>query len=55
MCISIIVALAAVIVLQSFPNITKCIQNGIQLIGGLGGFWGFCNLSLNLWSKFKSH
>ena len=55
MCISIIVALAAVIVLQSFPNITKCTQNSIQLIGGLGGFWGFCNLALNLWSKFKSH
>lgn len=55
MCISIIVALAAVIVLQSFPNITKCIQNSIQLIGGLGGFWGFCNLALNLWSKFKSY
>lgn len=55
MCISIIVALAAVIVLQSFPNTTKCIQNSIQLIGGLGGFWGFCNLALNLWSKFKSH
>lgn len=55
MCISIIVALAAVIVLQSFPNITKCIQNSIQLIGGLGGLWGFCNLALNLWSKFKSH
>ena len=48
--ISIIVALAAVIVLQSFPHITKCIQNSIQLIGG---FWGFCNLALNLWSKFN--
>mgnify|MGYP004500566497 FL=1 len=55
MCISIIVALAAVIVLQSFPNTTKCIQNSIQLIGGFWGFWGFCNLALNLWSKFKSH
>lgn len=55
MYISIIVALVAVIVLQSFHNITKCIQNSIQLIGGLGGFWGFCNLALNLWQKFKSH
>lgn len=55
MCISIIVALAAIIVLQCFPNITKCIQKSIQVIGGLGGFWGFCNLALNLWSKFKSH
>lgn len=55
MCISIIVALGAVVILQSFPNITNCLQRGIKCIGGLGGFWGFCNLGLNLWSKFKSH
>ncbi len=53
MCISIIVALGALVVLQVFPNITQCIQKGIQIIGGLGGFGGFCNLALNLWSKFK--
>lgn len=53
MCISIIVALGAVVVLQAFPNIAQCVQKGIQIIGGFGGFWGFCNLALNLWSKFK--
>lgn len=47
MCISIIVALGAVVVLQAFPNIAQCVQKGIQIIGGFGGFWGFCNLALS--------
>lgn len=52
-CISIIVALGAVVVFKTFPNITQCIQKWILIVGGLGGFWGFCNLVLNLWSKLK--
>lgn len=34
MCISIIVALGAVVILQSFPDITNCLQRGIKCIGG---------------------
>lgn len=52
--ISIIIVLGTTLVLREFPNITDRIQKGIKIVGGLGGFWGFCNLVLNLWSKFKS-
>ena len=53
--ISIVVVLVTLLLLQIFPNITNYMRKGIQIIGGLGGFWGFCNLGLNIWSKFKSH
>ena len=53
--ISIVVVLVTLLLLQTFPNITNYMRKGIQIIGGLGGFWGFCNLGLNIWSKFKSH
>lgn len=52
--ISIIIVLGTTLVLREFPNITNRIQKGIKIVGGLGGLWGFCNLVLNLWSKFKS-
>lgn len=53
--ISIVIVLGTALVLREFPNLTESIQKGIKLVGGLGGFWGFCNLLLNLWSKLKSY
>lgn len=53
--VSIIIVLVAILLLREFPNITYCMRGFIKIVGGLGGFWGFCNLVLNIWSKFKSH
>lgn len=53
MYISIIISLVSIIILQIFPNIIFWLKTCIQVIGGLGGLWGFCNLLLNLYSKFK--
>ena len=54
-CVSVIIVLATVVILQSFPDFTNHIRKVIQIIGGLGGLWGFCNLVLNLWSKITAH
>jgi hypothetical protein len=53
MYISIIISLVSIIILQIFPNIIFWLKTCIQAIGGLGGLWGFCNLLLNIYSKFK--
>ena len=53
MYISIIISLVSIIILQIFPNIIFWLKTCIQAIGALGGLRGFCNLLLNLYSKFK--
>lgn len=53
--ISIIIVLGTTLILREFPNITEWIQKCLKIVGGLGGFWGFCNFILNIWSKCKSH
>lgn len=51
--ISIIVVLVVIIILLCFPNIYGWLKKLILFIGGLGGLWGFINLLLNIYSKFK--
>lgn len=52
--ISIIVVLATILILQSFPNLVAWVKGVIKIICVSGGLWGFLNLIINLCSKSKN-